>query len=188
MIPVELITPINGVDIPQFEKMSGGLRFLQGGPPQAPDDLIVDEYYARQNKLHVGQTIKLLNHDWGVCGIVQGGILGRLIVQLPTLQRLTGTANPPRVSQILVKLNDAAFTDQEVAHFNQLLRDNLQAISTEALVSQFSVNNIPQLKAFIYVITVIAVIVGFLVVFLSMYTAVILPWASGACRNCSRSW
>ena len=39
MIPVELITPINGVDIPQFEKMSGGLRFLQGGPPQSPDDL-----------------------------------------------------------------------------------------------------------------------------------------------------
>ena len=75
MIPVELITPINGVDIPQFEKMSGGLRFLQGGPPQGRDDLIVDEYYARQNKLHVGQTIKLLNHDWRVCCIVQGECL-----------------------------------------------------------------------------------------------------------------
>jgi putative ABC transport system permease protein len=173
MIPVELVTPINGVDIPQFEKMSGGLRFLRGGPAHAADDLIIDEYYARQNKLHVGQTINLLHHDWQVCGIVQGGMLGRLIVQLPTLQRLTGTANPPRVSQILVKLDDPALTDQEVAHFNQLLRDNLQAISTEALISQFSVNNIPQLKAFIYVITLIALIVGFLVVFLSMYMAVV---------------
>jgi putative ABC transport system permease protein len=173
MIPVELITPINGVDIPQFEKMSGGFRFLHGGPPQGPDDIIVDEYYARQNKLHVGETVKLLNHNWRVSGIVQGGMLGRLIVQLPTLQRLTGNANPPRVSQILVKLDDPARTDQEVARLNQLLRGNLQAMSTEALVSQFSVNNIPQLRAFIYVITVIAVIVGFLVVFLSMYTAVI---------------
>jgi putative ABC transport system permease protein len=173
MIPVELITPINGVDIPQFEQMSGGLRFLQGGRPQGPDDLIADEYYARQNKLRVGQTIKLLKHKWRVCGIVHGGMLGRLIVQLPTLQRLTGNANPPFVSQILVKLDDPALTDQEVAHFNQLLRGHLQAISTEALVSQFSVNNIPQLKAFIYVITVIAATVGFLVVFLSMYTAVV---------------
>jgi putative ABC transport system permease protein len=155
IIPVELITPMNGVDIPQFEKMSGGLRFLQGGPPHGRDDLIVDEYYARQNKLHVGQSIKLLNHDWRVCCIVQGGMLGRLIVQLSTLQRLTGTVNPPRLSQILVKLDDPALTDQEVAHFNQLLRGNMQAISTEALVSQFSVNNIPQLKAFIYVVTVI---------------------------------
>ncbi|MGA8028359.1 MAG: ABC transporter permease, partial [Bryobacteraceae bacterium] len=173
MIPVELITPISGVDIPRFETMSGGMRFLQGVPPQGPDDLIADEYYARQNKLRVGQTIKLLKHEWRVCGIVQGGMLGRLIVQLPTLQRLTGNANPPFVSQILVKLDDPALTDQEVAHFNQLLRGNLQAISTEALVSQFSVNNIPQLKAFIYVITVIAATVGFLVVFLSMYTAVV---------------
>ncbi len=34
-------------------------------------------------------------------------------------------------------------------------------------------NNIPQLRAFIGVITVLAVVVGFLVVFLSMYTAVV---------------
>jgi putative ABC transport system permease protein len=53
------------------------------------------------------------------------------------------------------------------------LRGNLQAISTEALMSQFNVNNVPQLKAFIYVITFIALVVGFLVVFLSMYMAVL---------------
>ena len=173
MIPVELITPLNGVDVPQFERMSGGLRYLQGGPPQGPDDLIVDEYYARQNKVRVGKTVKLLNHNWRVCGIMQGGKLGRLIVQLPTLQRLTANASPARVSEILVKLDNPALTDQEVAHFNQLLKGNLQAISTEALVSQFTVNNIPQLKAFINVITAIGVVVGFLVVFLSMYTAVV---------------
>ncbi len=170
-IPVELTTPINGVDIPQFEKISSGFRFLHGGPPQAPDDLIVDEYYARQNKLHIGQTVKLLNHNWRVCGIVQGGVLGRLIVQLPTLQNLT--ANPARISEILVKLDNPALTDQEVAHFNDVLKGNLRAISVADFVSQFSVNNIPQLRAFIGVITVIAVIVGFLVVFLSMYTAVV---------------
>jgi putative ABC transport system permease protein len=173
MVPVELITPINGVEIPQFEKMSGGFRFLHGGPAEGPDDIIVDEYYARQNRLHVGQTLKLLNHNWRVSGIVQGGMLGRLIVQLSTLQRLTGNANPPRVSEILVKLESPALTEQEVAYFNRLLKGNLQAISMEAFVSQFSVNNIPQLKAFIDVIIVIAITVGFLVVFLSMYTAVV---------------
>ncbi len=117
--------------------------------------------------------MKLLNHNWRVCGIVQGGMLGRLIVQLSTLQRLTGNANPPRVSEILAKLDNPALTDQEVAYLNRLLRGNLQAISMEAFVSQFSVNNIPQLRAFIDVIIVIAVVVGFLVVFLSMYTAVV---------------
>src|SRR5437764_1533 len=36
-----------------------------------------------------------------------------------------------------------------------------------------TINNVPQLRAFIAVITVLAVVVGFLVVFLSMYTAVV---------------
>ena len=172
-VPVEPITTINGVDIPQFEKLSAGFRFVHGGRPQQPDDLIVDEYYARQHKLHVGDTVKLLNHNWRVCGIIEGGMLGRLIVQLPTLQTLTGNANPGRVTEILVKLDNPALTNQEVAYLNNLLKGNLRALSTEDVVSQLSINNIPQLRAFIAGITVLAVVVGFLVVFLSMYTAVV---------------
>ncbi|MBV8896413.1 MAG: ABC transporter permease [Acidobacteriaceae bacterium] len=171
--PVELITTLNGVDFPAFAKLSGGFRYLAGGPPTAPDDLIVDSAYARQNKLRVGQTVKLLNHNWRLNGIVEGGVLGRLVVPLTTLQRLTGNANPARVSEILVKLDTPARTDEEVVHLNDLLKGNLRAISVGDFVAQFSVNNIPALRAFIYVITVLAVVVGFLVVFLSMYTAVV---------------
>ncbi len=173
MVPVQLITMLNGVDIDQFNKMSGGFRFTEGGPPTAPDDLIVDVSYARQNKLHVGDTVKLLNHDWHLSGIMQGGVLGRLVVQLKRLQELTGNAQPARVSEILVKLDNPALTDQEVTRLNDLLKGNLSAISAREFISQFSVNNIPQLRAFIGVITVLAVVVGFLVVFLSMYTAVV---------------
>jgi putative ABC transport system permease protein len=171
--PVELITTLNGVDFPAFAKLSGGFHFIAGGPPTGPDDLIVDSAYARQNKLHVGQTVKLLNHNWRLTGIVEGGVLGRLVVPLTTLQRLTGNSNPQRISEILVKLDNPARTDEEVAHLNDLLKGNLRAISVGDFVAQFNVNNIPALRAFIYVITVIAVVVGFLVVFLSMYTAVV---------------
>jgi putative ABC transport system permease protein len=173
IMPVELITTMQGINIPDLEKMSGGLRFLAGGPPQAPDDLIVDHYYAEQNKLHVGSAIKLLNHNWRVCGIVQGGVLGHLIVRLSTLQHLTGNENPARVSQILVKLDNSALTPQVVHQLNARLKGNLRAISMQDLQSQLTVNNIPQLRAFIGVITALAVVVGFLVVFLSMYTAVV---------------
>ena len=78
-----------------------------------------------------------------------------------------------RVSEILVKLNDPTRTDEEVKALNQLLHGNLSAISMRDFVSQFSINNLPQLRAFIAVITVLAIVVGFLVVFLSMYTAVV---------------
>jgi putative ABC transport system permease protein len=168
---VELITSMNGVNFADFEKISGGLHFLSGGPPRNPDDLLVDEAYARQHNLRVGQTVKLLNHDWHLAGIVQGGMLARFIVPLTTLQELTG--NTHRISQILVKLDNPALTDAEVAELNRQLKGNLRAISMADMVSLFNINNLPQLKAFIAVITVLAVVVGFLVVFLSMYTAVV---------------
>jgi putative ABC transport system permease protein len=171
MVSVETITSISGVLIPDFAKISPGFRFLEGGPPTSPDGLIIDQYYARQNRLRVGQTWKLLNHSWHVTGIIEGGVLSHLIVQLPELQELTGNAG--RVSQILVKLDNTALTNQEVTHLNELLKGSLKAISVQDLTSQLNINNIPALRAFIGVVTSLAVVVGFLVVFLSMYTAVI---------------
>jgi putative ABC transport system permease protein len=171
MASVETITNMSGVNIPEFAKISPGFRFLEGGPPKDPDGLIVDQYYAQQHKLKVGQTWKLLNHDWHVSGIIEGGVLSHLIVQLPTLQRLT--ANAGHVSQILVKLDNPALTDDEVKKLNDLLKGNLRAVSVQDFTSQLSINNIPALRTFIAVVTGLAVVVGFLVVFLSMYTAVI---------------
>ena len=173
MIPNEVITPVNGVDMADFRTMSGGFRLEQGRIPSQPDDLLVDEYYAKQHKIQVGQTWKMLNHNWHVTGIIQPGMLGRLVVQLKPLQDLTGNATPARISQILVKIDNPALTDSVVAQLNKVLQGNLTAISWQAFVGQFSINNIPQLRSFIFVITGLAVIVAFLVVFLSMYTAVV---------------
>ncbi len=170
-IPGELITTLNAVDIPAFIAMSGGFHLQKGVAPAAADDLMVDSYYAQQHKIQVGQSWRLLNHNWHVSGIMQGGMLGRLIVQLKPLQELT--ANTARVSEILVRLDDSALTHQEVIRLNKLLDQNLTAISWQDFLGQFSISNLPQLETFIRVVTGLAVIVAFLVVFLSMYTAVI---------------
>ena len=100
-------------------------------------------------------------------------MLGRLIVQLKPLQELTGNASSGRLSEILVKLDDPARTHDEVVALNKLLDQDLTAISWQDFLGQFSISNLPQLETFIRVVTVLAVIVAFLVVFLSMYTAVI---------------
>jgi putative ABC transport system permease protein len=167
----ELLTILQGVDVPALEKMSGGIQMVSGHMPQAQDELAVDRYYAQQNHIQVGQKWKVINHEWTVSGIMQGGVLGRLIVQLPELQALT--SNPNRISQILVKLDDPKRTNEEVARLNDVLKDQLTAVSLESMLSQFSINNIPPLQMFIRLIVGLAVLVGFLVVFLSMYTAVV---------------
>ena len=53
---------LTGIDLAQFNHLSGGFRFLRGGPFQSDDDIVVDEYYARERKLNVGNTITLANH------------------------------------------------------------------------------------------------------------------------------
>jgi putative ABC transport system permease protein len=170
---VALLTTMSGVDIEGLNKMSGGLHLLEGHLPSSPNEILVDQYYAKQNNLHVGDQIRLLNRPWRVAGVMEGGVLGRIIAPLRSVQAAMASLDPPKVTQILVKLDDPQRTDQEVATLNKVLNGNLRAISMQEILSQFSINNLPELKVFIRVITGLAILVGFLVVFLSMYTAVV---------------
>ena len=52
--------------------------FLSGGPFQGPNDVIVDDFFARSGQgYHVGDTIPILNHTFRICGIVEHGKGGR---------------------------------------------------------------------------------------------------------------
>jgi len=161
---------MTGFNLDEFIRMNGGLRFIDGGPFQGPNDIIVDEFYARQKKLKVGETVNLKNRDWRVCGIVESGKLSRVFVQLPVLQEITG--NRGKLSQIYVKLDDHKNLEAVMEKLRNDLKE-YQIFSTEQFISLISIDNIPGLKAFIAVIIALAVIIGFLVVFLSMYMAVL---------------
>ena len=161
---------VTGIDLAQFNKLSGGFHFLEGGPFQHPDDVMVDSYYATEQKLHVGDRIPSLNRSWRVCGIYEAGTLTRIVVPLDTLQDLT--ANIGKITMVYVKLDDPSRTSEVIANLRDKLKD-YQIYSMEEYTSLFSVSNVPMLKEFIWVVIGLGVLVGFLVVFLSMYTAVL---------------
>ena len=48
------------------DRVSGGFFYLGGGPFRRPDDIIVDDIYARANHVKLGQTLNLLNHNFRV--------------------------------------------------------------------------------------------------------------------------
>ncbi len=168
--PVGGLTLVTGINLDRFSRMSGGFRYLHGGPPTHPNDLIVDRYYAQQKKLEVGSTVELMNRKWRVSGIIDEGKLARLVVPLSILQDLT--SNPGKLSQIYVKVDKPADIDSVVKELSARLR-GYQIYSVEEFVSLFSVDRIPGLPEFIGVIIGLSIVVGFLVVFLSMYTAVL---------------
>ncbi|MCC6364224.1 MAG: ABC transporter permease [Bryobacterales bacterium] len=168
--PIGGANSITGIDLDSFSRMSGGFKYIKGGPFRNPDDVIVDEYWARQYHLDVGDEYTFLNRKWHVCGIVQPGKLARLFIPLKILQDLS--ANTGKLTMIYVKLDDPANLPEAMKAIRAALPD-YQIYSIAEYVSLISVDNIPGLKAFIYVVIGISIVVGFLVVFLSMYTAVL---------------
>jgi putative ABC transport system permease protein len=164
---------VQGIDLEGFLRISGGLRYLRGGPFQGPDDIIVDERYASQKRLSVGSPLRgILNQDWRVCGIVESGKLSRLFLPLTRVQELTG--NSGRISQVFIKLEDPSKTDETVSRFkaNPALQ-GYGIYSIQEYTSLWSIERVPALKPFIYVVTVVAVLAAFAFVLLSMYTAVL---------------
>ena len=90
--PLSGFDSITGLDLADFGRLNGGFRYLQGGPLVNDDDLIVDEYYAKQKHLKIGDVVNLVNHDWKLAGIYEGGKLARICVKLHVLQALTAEA------------------------------------------------------------------------------------------------
>jgi putative ABC transport system permease protein len=161
---------VSGVDLARFNQMSGGFKYLEGGPFQGPDDMIVDEYYAQQHHLHAGQTTEILNHRWHVSGIAEGGKLAHLVVPMRTLQDLTG--NTGGISQIFVKTGNPAEIPEVEAELKALLPDH-NIYTMEEFTSLFTVQNVGGLSTFIDVMVGIGMVIGFAVVLLSMYMAVL---------------
>jgi len=161
---------LTGIDLAQFNKLSGGFRFIRGGPFQSDDDVIVDEYYAREKKLRVGSTINLMNHVWRVSGVFESGKLARICAKLDVLQSLT--SNSRKLSQIYLKVDDPNRPQSVVND----LRDKMPGYfiyTMEEFTSLLTINSVGLLRNFIGVVIGIAVIVGFIVVSMAMYTAVL---------------
>jgi putative ABC transport system permease protein len=168
---VELPLVVNGVDLDRFDRMSGGLHYLAGQGFQGPYDVILDQYYAKQKKKGAGDTIEILNRPWHVSGIVEGGQLAHIMVPLKTLQDLDGVTG--KLTVIYLKVDDPANTQTVKESLQQLLPD-YPIWSIEDMASQLRESlNGQGLDAFVGVIVGIGVVIGFAVVCLSMYMAVL---------------
>jgi putative ABC transport system permease protein len=169
--PIGPMDVLTGVDFERFTRMSKAFRFVDGGPFQHPDDILIDDFFAAQRKLKVGDKIRLANHDWTVRGIFASGVLARTMVQLKVLQELT--ANTDRISMIYVKADDPANIDKIINSLKAEGLKDYQIYSIEEFLSLFTPENLPGLSQVMAVIVGLCVLFGFLIVFLAMYTAVL---------------
>jgi putative ABC transport system permease protein len=154
-----------------FNKLNSPFKYLAGGPFTGPDDLIVDDYFANQKNVKIGDTQRLFNHDFRVCGIVLHGKGARKFMPLATLQDLTGSYNKASMFYIVADdPNNAAAIVSEIKAIPGMEAWGARTISE--YLSMMTVQSIPALSTFINVVIGVSVIIGFLVIFQSMYTAV----------------
>ena len=65
-----------------------------------------------RDSLHVGDTVKVLNHDFTICGIVEHGKGSRKFIPLDTLDQLEG--NPGKASVFYMKTENTPQYQEDV--------------------------------------------------------------------------
>jgi len=166
--PVEIIY---GIDLASYDSLPPKFVYLSGGPFQGPYDVIVDDFFAGMNQKTVGDKVEILNHQFRICGIVPHGKGGRKFLPLTTMQDLVGADG--RASVFYVKLDDPANADKVEKAIEQTAgMEKYSVRSMQEYLSMMTPDNLPGFDLAIKVVIGVAVVVGFLVIFQSMYTAV----------------
>jgi len=161
---------VYGIGRESFRAVSDGFVFIEGHDMEGPDDLLVDDLAAKAKHLKVGDTYKLLNHDWHVTAIIEHGKGARLFVPLATLQDLVGAHD--KASIFFVKCTRPEHTEDVMEEIRRIL-PGYTVRPLKDFLSLMTSTNIPGLQAFIDSMTALAVAIGLLVIFLTMYTTVI---------------
>jgi len=161
---------IFGIDLSSYDALRPFV-YLKGGPLRGLDDILVDDIYTNGKHVKIGDTIELFNHNFRVAGIVAHGKGARLFVPLATLQELNGT--PGKAVNLYVKADNSAEVDSVVNEIKNV--PGMSSYTVQPMrdyLAMFTPDNIPMLSTFIRIVIGISVTIGFIVIFQSMYTAV----------------
>lgn len=161
-----------GIDYASYNALKP-FTWVAGGPFQGHYDVIVDDVFARTGGgHHIGDSIEILKHPFRICGIVEAGKGGRKLMPIDTFGELTGSEG--KASLIYLKGDNPANLEgirQEIATTKGLEGYKVQHMSE--LLSLYTPSKYPGFDLALNVVISIAIIVGILVIFQSMYTAVL---------------
>ncbi|HMG03465.1 MAG TPA: ABC transporter permease [Edaphobacter sp.] len=160
---------IYGIDYPSFNALQP-FTFLSGTSFQGPDDAIIDDYAAPGKK--VGDPLTILGHDFRICGIVEHGKGARKFIPIETMGHLNQTEG--KASMFYLRTEDSPKYQEDVRKAILVIpgMNTYDVRTADEYLSSFSPNNLPYMSTAIRVVVGIALVIGFLVIFQSMYTAV----------------
>lgn len=160
---------IYGIEPEEFKAVTGGFIWHAGGLFSEPNEVVVDDIFAKAREVDVGDTVELLNHKFKVSGIVEHGKGARIFTSIKTTADLTGSVN--RASLFFVKLQDSDQVSTVIERMSHVF-PTYEARPLREYASLMTSAGIPALDVFIETVVFVAVSIGILVIFLSMYTTI----------------
>ena len=164
------IQTIDGIDLPSFDALRP-FTYMQGGPFQGPNDILVDDIYASGNHVKLGGSVHLFNHSFRIAGIVAHGKGARVFLPLTTLQDLNGAIG--KCSAFYIKADRPEYATLVVHEIKTI--PNMETYVVQSMydyLATFTPEHLPMFSTFIRIVIGVAVIIGFIVIFQAMYAAV----------------
>jgi putative ABC transport system permease protein len=168
---------IFGIEYSSFDALKP-FAYQSGTPFQGQNDVIVDDVFASTHNpstgepYQVGDTITVLGHPFRISGIVDHGKGARKLLPIDTMGADLGDEG--KASVFYVKCDEPANIDlvaQEIRSTRGFENFNVQTMADwDTLMTP---EHLPGFNIALDAVTIIAVVVGFLVIFQAMYTAVL---------------
>ena len=159
---------VDGINYDQYAAVASiqiakGRKFADNA-----DEVIADVAWATQNKLVVGDKMRLYDRDFTFVGSYEPSAGGRIKIPLSTMQTQLGAEG--KASAILIKVKDGFSQDTVAENVHAKFPDN-QVILTRDL-EELYMQGFPALNVFLNVVIGVAGAISALIILLTMYTTV----------------
>lgn len=145
------------------------LHIDSGKPPQATDEIVIDEVKARNNELKIGDSLKLFgDKQYRIVGIYSPESGARVKMTLAAMQE--ALESPGKCTYILIKLRNPGQEVEVAKQINTTLPGNKIQLTRDLFPSLEK--TIPFLGVFLRVLVGLSAIVSAVVVMLAMYTTI----------------
>ncbi|MGD9564204.1 MAG: ABC transporter permease [Pyrinomonadaceae bacterium] len=162
------IQQLDGIEWETFSAMND-MEMIDGRPPEANDEVILDERQMRDDKLKLGDTIELFgNKPYKVVGVFSPPSGSRIKLSLASMQEALEAEG--KCTYILVKVQDGVDPQTVAARINEILPGNKVNLSSDIVTD--AMERIPALNTFLRILVGLGAFVSTIFVLLSMYTTV----------------
>ena len=133
-------------------------------------ELVIDSRLARAGGFRVGQVVHSAGHNWTIVGIAPAGVMTRVFLPRRTAQYLFGSGDITKSTMIFVKLRPGVDIGPAARAIRATIRHDVVPLTRYRgmLVEKFGL-----LFVYVDMVNVIALVISFLFIMITLYTMVL---------------